>query len=153
VAGGRLFRWLDQLESWSAGKNARKIGRPTSGFDLCLENPGWKQYAVLSRMGLRPTNGHENRPDSFGRTSAGNRLPYTGAPLAVRLLRYLSMNPDQQLIQSAYDDAVKKLYAALFDNYVSAGGDTAMIQDADRHFSTGVALARSSRERAIALLA
>ena len=64
-----------------------------------------------------------------------------------------SMNPDQQLIQSAYQDAIRKLYATLFDSYVTAAGDAAMIQDADRHFTSGVGSARSSRDRAIALLA
>ncbi len=63
------------------------------------------------------------------------------------------MDSDQQLIQSAYQDAVKKLYAALFDNYVTAGSDVAMIQEADRHFSVGLALARVSRDRAIILVA
>jgi hypothetical protein len=61
------------------------------------------------------------------------------------------MNPDQQLIRSAYEDAVKKLYASLFDNYVAAGSDVAMIEEADRHFSTGLVLARVSRDRAINL--
>jgi len=63
------------------------------------------------------------------------------------------MNPDQQLIQSAYQDAIKKLYATLFDSYVTAGGDAAMTQEADRNFTTGVGFARGSRDRAIALLA
>jgi hypothetical protein len=34
----RLFRPLDQLESWSAGKIARSTTALT-----CLENPGWKK--------------------------------------------------------------------------------------------------------------
>jgi hypothetical protein len=34
-----LFFVGGQLESWSAGR----IARPTSGSDLCLENPGWKK--------------------------------------------------------------------------------------------------------------
>jgi hypothetical protein len=63
------------------------------------------------------------------------------------------MNPDQQLIQSAYEDAIKKLYATLFDSYVSAAGDAAVILQADQNFTTGLGLARSSRQRAIALLA
>ena len=63
------------------------------------------------------------------------------------------MNSDQQLIQSAYDDAIKRLYAILFDAYASAGGASDQEREADRNFSTGVASARRSRDRAIALLA
>jgi hypothetical protein len=63
------------------------------------------------------------------------------------------MTPDQTLIQSAYEDAIKLLYSKLFDGYAAAGGDPAQVQQADQHFTTGVGLARSSRERAIALLA
>jgi hypothetical protein len=62
------------------------------------------------------------------------------------------MNPDQPFIQSAYEDALKKLYLTLFDGYVTANGDDAMIQEAERHFTTGLGLARRSRDRAIALL-
>lgn len=62
------------------------------------------------------------------------------------------MNPDQKLIQSAYEDGVRKLYAALFDAYAAAGGDQAQEQQADRNFSAGVVLARRSRDRAISLL-
>jgi hypothetical protein len=62
------------------------------------------------------------------------------------------MNPDQPFIQSAYEDTVKKLYIILLDSYVTAGGDDAMIQEADRHFTTGLSLARKSRDRAIVLL-
>jgi hypothetical protein len=63
------------------------------------------------------------------------------------------MNPDQQLVQSAYEDAIRKLYAALFDAYAAAGGDQAQERQADQNFSTGVAFARRSRDRAISLLA
>ena len=63
------------------------------------------------------------------------------------------MNPDQKLIQSAYEDAIKGLYARLFDGYAAAGGDQGQEQQADRNFTTGVTLARRSRDRAIALLA
>jgi hypothetical protein len=63
------------------------------------------------------------------------------------------MNPDQLLIQSAYEDAIRKLYAALFDAYAAAGGDQSQEQQADQNFSTGVTLARRSRDRAISLLA
>jgi len=63
------------------------------------------------------------------------------------------MNPDQTIIQSAYEDAIKRLYAGLFDGYAQAGGDPAQKQQADQNFTTGIELARSSRDRAIALLA
>lgn len=63
------------------------------------------------------------------------------------------MNTDLELIQSAYEAAVQKLYAELFDHYVTAAGDAAMIEEADRQFSTGLLLARTSRERAFALVA
>jgi hypothetical protein len=63
------------------------------------------------------------------------------------------MNPDQKLIQSAYEDAIKSLYATLFDNYAQSGGDTAQQGQADQNFTTGVVSARKSRDRALALLA
>jgi hypothetical protein len=63
------------------------------------------------------------------------------------------MNPDQQLIQSAYDDAIKHLYATLFDAYAAAGGAPEQERQADQNFTTGVSSARRSRDRAITLLA
>ncbi len=63
------------------------------------------------------------------------------------------MNPDQVLIQSAYEDTIKKLYAALFDGYAQCEGDAGQRQQAEQRFTTGVGLARESRHRAIALLA
>jgi hypothetical protein len=63
------------------------------------------------------------------------------------------MNSDQQLIQCAYEDAIKGLYALLFQGYAAAGGDAAQHQEADQHFTAGIKLAQSSRDRAIALLA
>jgi hypothetical protein len=63
------------------------------------------------------------------------------------------MNPDQQLIQSAYEDAIKRLYATLFDGYASAGGVPEQERQADQNFAAGVSSARKSRDRATALLA
>ena len=63
------------------------------------------------------------------------------------------MNHDQQNILAAYDDAIKKLYATLFDEYAQAGGDPAQEQQAERRFTTGVGLARRSRDRAVTLVA
>jgi len=89
----------------------------------------------------------------FGGKGAGAAGCFLLPPLFRTVLEYVSMNPDQQLIESAYQDAVRKLYAAFFDHYVTAAGDAAMIEEADRHFSTGLVLARVSRDRAIALAA
>jgi hypothetical protein len=63
------------------------------------------------------------------------------------------MNPDQKLIQCAHEDAVKKLYAQLFDGYAQAGGNAAQEQQAEKNFTAGIGLARRSCERALALLA
>jgi hypothetical protein len=63
------------------------------------------------------------------------------------------MNPDQQFIQSAYEDAIKRLYATLFDAYAAGGGVTEQERQADQNFTAGVSSARRSRDRAIALLA
>jgi hypothetical protein len=61
------------------------------------------------------------------------------------------MTDDQKTIQTAYADALGRLYAVLFDHYVEAGGDTAREQEADQHFTKGLGLARRSRDRALAL--
>jgi hypothetical protein len=60
---------------------------------------------------------------------------------------------DQKTIQTAYADALRKLYTELVDQYVQAGGDTAEEQQAEQHFTTGLGLARRSRDRALALVA
>jgi len=62
------------------------------------------------------------------------------------------MKPDQLLIQAAYEDAIKRLYATLFQGYAEAGDDATRRQQADQNFIAGVALARSSRDRAVAIL-
>jgi hypothetical protein len=62
------------------------------------------------------------------------------------------MNPDQVLIQAGYEDAVKRLYATFFMGFQDAGGVPALEQQAEQNFSAGLAIARKSRERAIALL-
>jgi hypothetical protein len=63
------------------------------------------------------------------------------------------MTDDQQTIQTAYAEALGELYATLFDQYVQAGGNTAQEHEADQHFTTGLGLARRSRDRALALVA
>jgi hypothetical protein len=64
----------------------------------------------------------------------------------------LDMTQDQQNILAAYDDAIKKLYATLFDQYAAAGGDSAQEQLAEQNFKKGVALAQRSRDRAVTLV-
>ena len=63
------------------------------------------------------------------------------------------MNPEQAVIESAYEEGIKRLYALLLEGYAQAGGDPAQEQQADQRFTIGVGLARRSRDRAIALLA
>jgi hypothetical protein len=46
------------------------------------------------------------------------------------------MNPDQVLIQSAYEDTVKRLYTSLFMGFQDAGGALAQEQQAEQNFST-----------------
>jgi hypothetical protein len=62
------------------------------------------------------------------------------------------MNPDQTSIQTAYGEAVEKLYSTLFDAYVTSGGDATQEQQADQAFTTGLAFARKSRDRALEML-
>jgi hypothetical protein len=63
------------------------------------------------------------------------------------------MNTDQETIQSAYGDAIRDLYANLFQGYTEAGHDAVQKRQAEENFTAGVGMARSSRDRAIALLA
>ncbi|MDE3196194.1 MAG: hypothetical protein KGN84_07615 [Acidobacteriota bacterium] len=63
------------------------------------------------------------------------------------------MNPDQNLIQSAYQETIQKLFSQLFDGYVTAAGDAGQRQQAEQNFMNGVRTARQTRDRAVALLA
>jgi len=63
------------------------------------------------------------------------------------------MNPDQKLIQSAYEDAIRRVYEKLFEGYTEAAGAPAQESQAEQNFTTGVAMARRARDRAVALLA
>ncbi len=73
--------------------------------------------------------------------------------MATETIEWCAKNPDQQFIHSAYEDVVKGLYIKLFEGYAEAGGGAAQQQQqAEQRFTTGVALARMSRDRAIALL-
>ena len=62
------------------------------------------------------------------------------------------MNSDPEIIQSAYQDALKRLYATLVLQYTDAGNDAPKQQEAGQHFTTGLAIARAARDRAIALV-
>ncbi len=68
-------------------------------------------------------------------------------------LEWISMASDQDIIQSTYEDALRQLYGKLFQGYAEAGGDAGQQRQAEQHFAAGLALARNSRERALALLA
>ena len=70
----------------------------------------------------------------------------------VNRLKCVAMNPDQKLMQPAYEEAIKRLYDKLVQQITEAGGDTAQIDEAEQHFTNGVALARRARDRALALL-
>jgi hypothetical protein len=62
------------------------------------------------------------------------------------------MNPDQTPIHTAYGLTLQRLYAALFDAYMTAAGDATQEQQADQRFAAGLEFARKSRDRALALL-
>ncbi|HWE49545.1 MAG TPA: hypothetical protein VG273_07145 [Bryobacteraceae bacterium] len=62
------------------------------------------------------------------------------------------MESDQTFIESAYAEALRGLYAKLFESYLEAGADTAQHREADERFKIGVRFARSSRDRALVLL-
>jgi hypothetical protein len=62
------------------------------------------------------------------------------------------MNHDQPTILAAYDETVRKLYFALFDQYTQAAGDPGQEQQAEQHFTLGLTLARRARDRAVNLV-
>jgi hypothetical protein len=63
------------------------------------------------------------------------------------------MNDDQKDVLAAYSDAMKKLYATLVDQYLEASGDPAQEQQAEKHFTIGLGVARRARDRALTLVA
>jgi hypothetical protein len=65
----------------------------------------------------------------------------------------LTVNDDIGTIKVAYQDALKKLFAVLFDGTVTALGDQAKITQAEQRFTAGLTLARHTRDRALALVA
>jgi hypothetical protein len=58
---------------------------------------------------------------------------------------------DNEAILGSYQDAVKQLYGVLGEKYVAANGDSAATKKADVAFVAGLTLARSVRDRALAL--
>src|SRR5579863_2098434 len=60
-------------------------------------------------------------------------------------IKYTHMVSDEENIQAAYCDAIKKVYATLFDKYAEAGGDPALEREADHQFTIGIGLARKTR--------
>jgi hypothetical protein len=59
---------------------------------------------------------------------------------------------DQDTIKAAYSDALQKMYTMLFDAFVAAPEDQSAQDQAKQRFSAGLALARKSRDAAVALL-
>jgi len=60
---------------------------------------------------------------------------------------------DADIIQSAYADALKKLFSVYFEALATAAGDAAAEARAASDFGRGVAIARKARDRAAALVA
>jgi hypothetical protein len=58
---------------------------------------------------------------------------------------------DPDIIKQAYEDTIKKLYSVFYDASITAQ-DPNERQQAERRFKAGVALARTVRDRAIAVL-
>jgi hypothetical protein len=77
----------------------------------------------------------------------------SGAARRIFPIQLKTMNADQTVIQSAYEEALHTLYAKLFEAYITTGGAAAQEQEADGRFIAGLTVARRSRDRALALLA
>ncbi|HTU68365.1 MAG TPA: hypothetical protein VMF52_20650 [Steroidobacteraceae bacterium] len=61
------------------------------------------------------------------------------------------MNEEEQ-IQAGFADALKGLYKVLMTSYSTADGNKQVEKKADEAFKAGVALARRTGDRALALL-
>jgi len=59
---------------------------------------------------------------------------------------------DQDIINGAYEDAVKKLFDVFFQSFVDANGKESDIDTAKQEFKAGLAAARTARDTAIGLL-
>ena len=59
---------------------------------------------------------------------------------------------EAEIIQGAFEAAVEGLYKVMFNSYIIAAGSKAEEKKADSAFKSGLAVARTVRDRAIALL-
>lgn len=61
-------------------------------------------------------------------------------------------NGESAAIAAAYQDNLKKLFAMLLEGTISAAGDKNEIASAEKRFQSGLATARSTRDRALVLM-
>lgn len=59
---------------------------------------------------------------------------------------------DNQEIEAAYAEAVKALFRVLYASYSTADGNKQVEKKADEAFKAGLAIARRTRDRALAML-
>ena len=59
---------------------------------------------------------------------------------------------DQDIIKQAYADCVKKLFGVFWEATIAAGEDQGAHNAAKQNFSNGLTLARSVRDRALAVV-
>lgn len=59
---------------------------------------------------------------------------------------------NQEIIEAAYQNAVKDLFAMFFDSLTAANGDEDQERRADERFARGIAIAKNARTRALRLL-
>jgi len=59
---------------------------------------------------------------------------------------------DQDIINAAYQDAVKNVFAVFLTSFVDASNDQTQIAAAKQRFKTGIAVARTVRDAALSLL-
>jgi len=62
------------------------------------------------------------------------------------------MTTARDFIEDAYGETLKALFEKFYETYVVAASDDSGKQEAEQHFSAGVSLAASVRDRALALL-
>ena len=66
--------------------------------------------------------------------------------------RHLSIMNDQDTIKEAYADTLKRMYDMLHEAFITASQDQHAQDQAKQRFSSGLALARRTRNAALALL-
>jgi hypothetical protein len=64
----------------------------------------------------------------------------------------LMASKETDVINSAYEDLLRQLFATFYLSYTSAMGDESQEVEAEKLFARGVAHARFVRDRALALL-